>query len=58
MARDGEDLGVLPSQEWGKGGRGRRGRWLEMGRTLEYYHLKSGVREVKGEREGRVEEKG
>ena len=35
MARDGEDLGVLPSQEWSKGGRGR----------------------VKGEREGRVEEK-
>ena len=45
MARDGEDLGVLPSQEWGKGG---RGRWLEMGRTLEYYHLKSGVREGGG----------
>ena len=48
MARDGEDLGVLPSQEWGKGGRGRRGRWLEMGRTLGYYHLKSGVREGGG----------
>ena len=25
-----------------------KGRWLEMGRTLEYYHLKSGVREQGG----------
>lgn len=23
-----------------------KGRWLEQGRTLEYYHLKSGVRQL------------
>ena len=26
-----------------------KGRWLEMGRTLEYYHLKSGVKGGEGE---------
>ena len=32
-----------------------KGRWLEQGRTLEYYHLKSGVRGEEGERGGREE---
>ena len=31
-----------------------KGRWLEAGRTLEYYHLKSGVRQSGGSGRGLV----